>query len=735
MTESRLAGGDAKAPPALSDAEYQSMTPEQRMERLEVRRAYWSKRTRRQYLEHQGITQELIDVFTDRLKGIKSWSTDGGAFLIAIHRPVQAEHYARRVKSGRGFNYGANNRNPLKAFPEEKSGAHYRGWQAVEDQDHWKKTGKTLERQHSITMDVDTPGWAFEEGFSKVEWLAVLLVALEQKTCPLPYLVEDTGGEGWHLIWTHGEPLSLETARQVQHNLWALLQWFGADADGLKIAHAFRLPHRTERQEGKPETAPRWARLSNQQTRLEDWAAVLDQEHGTTPWVRMNSEAPGGARQPLPPAAVSGNVGEAFAALADDLPDDVEGSHEQGMSLGMAFMAWAEETGLPLATAEELLRRRWPERKTKWAREYNGARTSPAPLNKWIQAHGSAQTVRLLRECGALRNPNRSMDLEHLPDPYPENPAHPVHPAQESPNRPVHEGFEVGRVCGQTLPKPCPETLQLADLAGPGLADLLHRLTWSHQVDDLTLSLLALTAVSGAVRGQAAVQVKMGWREPLNLWLGLVGHSGSAKTPVLFAVIRNGLRLVQQQVADSEMVPWPDPGRPLGIGLDGKPLQGDDPRKHRLRRCDALVDTGTIEGITRTLAVNEQRGEPLMVCPDELAAVLAGLGRHGGGAAMQHDAGRWLSIYDAKPHRHQTLSEDSVVDLRWPNCSLVGGIQPGLLACWQGNQTLVDNGFLARLILTGAPGRLLSTERPLNRKTMAVSNGSGICWTCISRAM
>ena len=81
MTESRLAGGDAKAPPALSDAEYQSMTPEQRRERLEVHRAYWSKRTRRQYLEHQGITQELIDVFTDRLKGIKSWSTDGGAFL------------------------------------------------------------------------------------------------------------------------------------------------------------------------------------------------------------------------------------------------------------------------------------------------------------------------------------------------------------------------------------------------------------------------------------------------------------------------------------------------------------------------------------------------------------------------------------------------------------------------------------------------------------------------------
>ena len=267
---------------------------------------------------------------------------------------MQAEHYAKRVKSGRGFNYGANNPNPVKAFPEEKSGAHYRGWQAVEDQDHWKKTGKTLERQHSITMDVDTPGWAFEEGFSKVEWLAVLLVALEQKTCPLPYLVEDTGGEGWHLIWTHGEPLSLATARQVQHNLWAVLQWFGADADGLKIAHAFRLPHRTERQEGKPETAPRWARLSNQQTRLEDWAAVLDQEHGTTPWVRMNSEAPGGARQPLPPAVVSGNVGEAFAALADDLPEDVEGSHEQGVSLGMAFMAWAEETGLPLATAEEL---------------------------------------------------------------------------------------------------------------------------------------------------------------------------------------------------------------------------------------------------------------------------------------------------------------------------------------------------------------------------------------------
>ena len=43
---------------------------------------------------------------------------------------------------------------------------------------------------------------------------------------------------------------------------------------------------------------------------------------------------------------------------------------------------------------------------------------------------------------------------------------------------------------------------------------------------------------------------------------------------------------------------------------------------------------------------------------------------------------------------------------------MASGIQPGLLACWQGNQTLVDNGFLARLILTGAPGRLLSTERP-----------------------
>lgn len=693
MTESTLADHGGALPRGRFEAEHQALKPVQ-----------GSKRTRRQYLEHQGITQELIDVFTGRLKGIKSWSTDGGAFLSAIHRPEQAEHYARRVKAGRGFNYGANNPNPVKAFPEEKGGAHYRGWQAVEDQEHWKKTGKTLERQHSITIDVDTPGWAFEEGFSKEEWLAVLLVALEQKSCPLPYLVEDTGGEGWHLIWTHGEPLPLATARQVQHNLWAVLQCFGADADGLKIAHAFRLPHRRERQEGKPETAPRWARLSNQQSRQEDWAMVLDEENGTTPWVHMNSEAPSPVRQPLPPAVVSGKVGEAFAALADDLPDDVEGSHEQGVSLGMAFMAWAEETGLPLVTAEELLRRRWPERKTMWARDYSGARTSPAPLNKWIQDHGSAGTVRLLRECGGLRNPNSGPQAIEVGDVL-------MEPSSRLPelerDKAIRGELESGTGVSAS-PKSSPnalrrEKLTLEEVAGPEYGAMMRGALWTMKHEPLTVAALCLQAVAGALRGRTVAQVEPMHTEALNLMTLLVAPSGSRKTMVLKALVRGPLLALAPEVKLLPQVPWPIGSKPPGDGKE------DQRPTFPARICDTRA---TEEAMVQQLSVNEEAGGvPYTLCPDEVAAVIGGLGAGKGGASVLKELSTHLSAFEGEHVSYRTITH-GVTECGRPNYGLVGTVQPMVLAALRKGKVIEGSGLWERLVLLPCPRPLLRSECP-----------------------
>lgn len=183
-----------------------------------------------------------------------------------------------------------------------------------------------------------------------------------------------------------------------------------------------------------------------------------------------------------------------------------------------------------------------------------------------------------------------------------------------------------------------------------------------------------LAAAAWALGAGVVVRLKPGWTEPPILWLATVGSSGSAKTPAA----RPALRPVQDLQHE-----WME-------GAGGLSLAGP------LRR--AIVGDITFEALAGLLYDN--RHGLLLVC-DELAAWLASFTRYKGSS----DAARWLSLHSGDPLTvDRKTSEPRQLHIRRPILSIVGGIQPDILAGHMTNENR-SSGLMPRLLLAMPPER------------------------------
>jgi len=218
--------------------------------------------------------------------------------------------------------------------------------------------------------------------------------------------------------------------------------------------------------------------------------------------------------------------------------------------------------------------------------------------------------------------------------------------------------------------------------------------------EDSFVALPMLAALATAIGNTRRIQLKKSWSECAVLWTGIVGESGTLKSPAIELALRP-LRKKQSQAFIAYDEKMADYQRELAEYEQNKgtwkkssmPLE--KPKEPVALRY--ICGDATIEALASLLMQNP-RG--LLVARDELAGWIRGFNsykKRGG------DEAAWLEL-----HRAGTLLVDRKGGIprtiHVPNAavSVCGGIQPQILQASLGREHF-ENGLAARLLLAMPP--------------------------------
>ena len=256
--------------------------------------------------------------------------------------------------------------------------------------------------------------------------------------------------------------------------------------------------------------------------------------------------------------------------------------------------------------------------------------------------------------------------------------------------------------------------LTLDELLPPTLAAAVGLVTRYLPVDGPSAVVPLLTACAGMVRlgtqveGSAAAR----FRVPLNLFSCLVGRSGSKKSPVDRALIREPLApiLAAQAAADRlARENWQMECR--GTKASDRP---DPPQPQRL-----LASDFTGEALAAQLEQAEQAGRGLLIYRDELSGMFGGINQYRSGRGS--DEQQLLELFDG----------GGLTSLRVTGCraysrsqvSIAGNTQPDVLRqlVAQGDAS----GLWARFLFVPLPERVVPLPRGVSADEVAAIEAAG----------
>ena len=221
--------------------------------------------------------------------------------------------------------------------------------------------------------------------------------------------------------------------------------------------------------------------------------------------------------------------------------------------------------------------------------------------------------------------------------------------------------------------------------------------------DPAFVALPQLSTLAGAVGNSTRIALKSGWQEPAVVWTGIVGDSGTHKSPALRSATRfaderdaQEIRAFEEQRASYEskyteyevdLKAWQR--KPNGL----PPMEPTPPVCRRF-----LVSDVTIEALAERLA-DSPRG--LSMVRDELAGWFSSFNQYKGGRGS--DEAGWLSIHGASSLRVDRRTGDrKTIFVPSAAVSITGGIQPPVLARSLGVSHF-ENGLAARVLLAMPP--------------------------------
>jgi hypothetical protein len=216
-----------------------------------------------------------------------------------------------------------------------------------------------------------------------------------------------------------------------------------------------------------------------------------------------------------------------------------------------------------------------------------------------------------------------------------------------------------------------------------------------------------LASVSALIGHARWAQATDGWSEPPHLWVGVVGDSGTGKSPGSDCLLRDVLPELEGKMVAN----FPDRLREWRLGVEAARALDDcwksevraaqkhgaapplppivvtdtEPQSPRLRQNDVAI-----EKVAELLSGAAPKG--LLIVRDEVAGWIAGMNAY-------NDAGRafWIEAYGGRPYRVERKTRPEPIVIPRLAVSVYGGTQPDKLAALMRDP---DDGLLARMLWT-----------------------------------
>ncbi|MBW4490239.1 MAG: DUF3987 domain-containing protein [Trichocoleus desertorum ATA4-8-CV12] len=181
------------------------------------------------------------------------------------------------------------------------------------------------------------------------------------------------------------------------------------------------------------------------------------------------------------------------------------------------------------------------------------------------------------------------------------------------------------------------------------------------------------------------------FRPPPILWVGLVGPSGSTKSPI-YNTLLNPLEKLQTDADIAYQTAFTQYKEELAQWeKNPKDERGDAPKEPAQR--EYYLQDVTLEAVAACLG--KQPGKGTIVAADELTSVLAGFNQYRA-RGQGNDRQKWLSMYDGKPFKVNRKTE-SRISVPRTSVSLAGTIQPDVLQKYMGTSEEGD-GYWSRYL-------------------------------------
>jgi putative DNA primase/helicase len=222
-----------------------------------------------------------------------------------------------------------------------------------------------------------------------------------------------------------------------------------------------------------------------------------------------------------------------------------------------------------------------------------------------------------------------------------------------------------------------------------------------------------LATLSAAIGASRVVQLKLGWRESVALYMAVVSPPATKKTPAAKAAIAPAWRKQAQlrqkyreerEAYDAEYRQWEAEKRRAVQHGEPPPEPPDEPTLDR-----TVVEDTTVEALATILESNP-RG--VLDAPDELSGWARAMNQYKSGKGS--DRQFWLSVWSNSPSAVDRKGRAEPIIIPMPFVSVVGGIQPTILPELADGR---EDGFLDRFLFSyPEPHRSRLTDDEISAK-------------------
>jgi hypothetical protein len=247
----------------------------------------------------------------------------------------------------------------------------------------------------------------------------------------------------------------------------------------------------------------------------------------------------------------------------------------------------------------------------------------------------------------------------------------------------------------ENTPAPVPYVSPPLTLLPGELQDYVHAAAESLNVDVSFVLLPVLSALGSALGNTRSILLKRNFIQPPIIWTGIIGRSGSRKSPSLdagcFAIIEHERELARQNklamdLYEDDMAEWESKTKKERGVKPGSPVS-----------LTCLMDNLTLEALADAIQ-SSARG--VLVKKDELSHWFASFDQYT--TAKGADVSQWLSLHTGVFFGLDRRSDHRRYRVHQPRVALAGGIQPGVL------KRILTEDFFER----GLPARFLFAYPP-----------------------